>query len=382
MKKKVVVLGATGSIGQSTLQVIEKFSSQFQILAITAHCQGDQLIELAEKYSVPEIILTDEQRGREFKHKIPPALKFSYGQSAVLEVVQRKEVNIVVNGIVGSAGYFPTKHSLLAGKRVALANKETMVAYGEIINEIIEKGSGEIIPVDSEHGAIWQLLRNRNPQEVENLILTASGGALRDHPHPHGASLEEVLKHPTWNMGKKITVDSATLANKGLEVIEASRLFKISWKKIKVLIHPTSIVHSMVELVDGSILAQLAEPDMKLPIQYSLSYPQRLPGTIPLLDLVTRGPLEFRHPDHKRFPALKLAYRALEQGGSYPCVYNAANEQAVEMFIQGKIGFMDISAIIEKTMDNHENGSGKDELFLQSADGWARNLAKEIARSR
>ena len=235
--------------------------------------------------------------------------------------------------------------------------------------------------MDSEHGAIWQLLRNRNPQEVKNLILTASGGALRNHPHPHTASLKEVLKHPTWNMGKKITVDSATLANKGLEVIEASRLFKISGEKIKVLIHPTSIVHSMVELIDGSIMAQLAEPDMKLPIQYSLSYPQRLACSIPLLDLVSRGPLEFNHPDHQRFPALKLAYRTLEQGGSYPCVYNAANEQAVEMFIQGKIGFMDIPAIVEKTLDSHEQGSGKDEVFLQSADRWARNLAREIARS-
>ncbi len=379
MKKKIVILGATGSIGVSTIEVVKKHIELYEIITLVAFKNGEKLIKLAQENGIKNIILSDEDAGRNLKNIVPEDILFHYGSEAVIDCVQREEIDIVVNAIVGTAGYKPTKYSLKAGKRVALANKETLVAYGEIINDILLKTEGEIIPVDSEHSALFQLLEGRDRKEVKKLILTASGGALRDHLFPEEASLKEVLKHPTWEMGKKITVDSATLANKGLEVIEANRLFGFDAEQIEVLIHPTSVVHSLIELIDGSVLAQLGTPDMKMPIQYALSYPERILSSIDFIDLVRNSPLEFKSPDMNRFPCLKLAFLALETGNTMPCVFNASNEEAVKLFLKGSISFGLISRLIDYSMDKHNPVSADNEDNVEQADRWAREIVNKTA---
>lgn len=379
MKKKIVILGATGSIGTSTIEVVKKHSDLYEISTLVAFKNGEKLIKIAQENGIKNIILSDEDAGRNLKNIVPEDILFHYGSEAVVDCVQREEIDIVVNSIVGTAGYKPTKYSLKAGKRVALANKETLVAYGEIINDILLETGGEIIPVDSEHSALFQLLEGINKKEVKKLILTASGGALRDHPSPEKASLEEVLKHPTWEMGKKITVDSATLANKGLEVIEANRLFGFDVKQIDVLIHPTSVVHSLIELIDGAVLAQLGTPDMKMPIQYALSYPERISSSIDFIDLVRNSPLEFKLPDMNKFPCLKFALLALETGNTMPCVFNASNEEAVKLFLEGVIPFGLISKLIEHSMEKHSPVSAGNEENVEQADRWAREFVKNTA---
>lgn len=372
MKIKIGILGATGSIGKSAVDVISKESDKFEISFLTANTNIEALIKIAKDNNIKDIILADDKNYSEYKKNIPKDINFKVGFKEIVERCSCNDTDIIINAIVGAAGFKPTKAALLTGKRVALANKETMVSYGEIINKLCKEFKGEIIPVDSEHSAIFQLLENKKENEIKNLIITASGGSLRNHPNPGKASLKQVLKHPTWNMGKKITVDSASLANKGLEVIEASRLFNLKVDKIQVVIHPTSIVHSLVEFIDGSIFAQLAEPDMRLPIQYAINYPKRQKKVIQELDLIKASPLNFYKPDFIKFPALKLAYNACKEGGTMPAVFNAANEVAASLFINNNIEFAKIPEYIEKIMDRHKISSGLVEENVDRADYWAR----------
>ncbi|MBN1149969.1 1-deoxy-D-xylulose-5-phosphate reductoisomerase [candidate division WOR-3 bacterium] len=373
----LIVLGATGSIGRQTLEIVEKYPEKYRLAAISANRNIKALAFIARKFKVPKIIITDDTSpGVEILRELK-GVKIFMGPDAASEVCKQDDAEMVLNAIVGSAGFLPTKNALLSGKTVALANKETLVAFGEVINEILSKGKGRIIPVDSEHSAVFQLLEGREKSEIESVILTASGGSLRDKSDPSNASIEEVLRHPTWNMGAKITVDSASLVNKGLEVIEASRLFGLEPDRIKVVIHPSSVVHSLVELKDGSLLAQIATPDMKLPIQYALNLLKREDRIIRKIKLHEVSPLEFYEPDYKRFPALSYAYEALKQGGTMPAVFNASNEEAVNLFLKGKINFGRITEIIREAMNSHETQEPCEELIFQ-AEKWARSKVHEL----
>ncbi|MBN2364116.1 1-deoxy-D-xylulose-5-phosphate reductoisomerase [candidate division WOR-3 bacterium] len=377
---EVILLGATGSIGKSALEVVKKQTGKFRITAISANRNIDSLIKIATEFRVPKVIVTDENAPGIEKLKELSGVEILTGIEAAAEICATDSAGIVLNAVVGSAGYLPTKKALVSGKTVALANKETLVAFGDVINKILERGTGRIIPVDSEHSAVFQLIEGRKKDEIASVILTASGGSLRNHPDPENASVEDVLKHPTWNMGAKITVDSATLANKGLEVIEAARLFGMKPERIKVIVHPTSIVHSLVELTDGSILAQLAVPDMKLPIQYALNYPDRQDRFIKSLPLHKVSPLEFFEPEKEKFPCLSHAYEALEAGGTMPAVFNAGNEEAVGLFLKKKIKFGRISKLIREVMDNHITGPATEDAVFK-ADEWARRYVLNSVES-
>ncbi|MBN1620447.1 1-deoxy-D-xylulose-5-phosphate reductoisomerase [candidate division WOR-3 bacterium] len=368
---EVILLGATGSIGTSALEVVKKQPDKFRITAISANRNIDSLLKIALEFRVPKVIVTDKNApGIEKLKELDDAEIFT-GIEAAADICATDSAGIVLNAVVGSAGYLPTKRALLSGKTVALANKETMVSYGEVINQILAAGKGRIIPVDSEHSAVFQLLENKKKEELEKIILTASGGPLRNHRDPANATVEEVLRHPTWNMGSKITVDSASLANKGLEVIEAARLFNVDSSKIDVIVHPSSVIHSFVELKDGSIVAQLAHPDMKLPIQYALNYPRRQNRQIKRLSLRDVSPLEFFDPDKEKFPLLSYAYEALDTGGTMPAVFNAVNEEAVSLFLGKKIKFGEINTLVRRTMDLHKAVSAEENAILE-ADKWAR----------
>lgn len=304
------------------------------------------------------------------------------GNEGLIEAAAHSKSTLVLSAIVGFAGLRPAIAALEAGKDLALANKETLVAAGHIITDLAKAKNCRILPVDSEHSAIFQCLNGESAKQVKRLILTASGGPFRGYNTEQlkRVTVEECLRHPNWSMGKKITVDSATLVNKGLEVIEAHWLFNVSYDCIEVLVHPQSIVHSMVEYVDGSTIAQLGMPDMRIPIQYALTYPDRLPSTALTLNLACLGSLTFSEPDHEVFPGLNLAYQAGRQGGSFPCVYNAANEVAVNAFLAGKISFLDIYTIISTTLNSHQSKSKPNpdlgQLFLE--DQWARTFAQDL----
>ncbi len=382
MKKiKLVILGSTGSIGISALDVVEKYPDRIEIVGLSAHSNIKILAEQVKKFRPKLVAVTDENSYREYNdiqdRSLTRLIDFSEG---ITPLAAMSDADIILNGIVGAAGLKASLDAVSAGKRLALANKESMVIGGELIKKAASKSGAEIIPVDSEHSAIWQALFSGTRKEVKRLILTASGGPFFSRPKSEFRSItkEEALNHPTWSMGPKITVDSATMINKGLEIIEAMQLFDIPSKKIDVIIHPQSIIHSMIEFVDSSVIAQMSYPDMKLPIAYALFYPERVSGDFGRLDLADIAQLTFINPDFEKFPLLRLAYRVAEIGGTAPAVYNAANEVAVEAFLNESLDFWRIPDIIINAIDKHNAVKDPTLEDILAADKWGRQTAAKF----
>ncbi|HOH75184.1 MAG TPA: 1-deoxy-D-xylulose-5-phosphate reductoisomerase [Paludibacteraceae bacterium] len=352
-KKQIAILGSTGSIGTQALEVIAAHPDKFEVYAITANNSVDLLIEQAVRFQPEMVIIANEQHYAYIKKALKNyPIKVYAGVKAICEMVELPSVDVVLTAMVGYAGLLPTIHAVKAGKRIALANKETLVVAGEIICDLAQQYRSAIIPVDSEHSAIFQCLIGEQNASVEKIILTASGGPFRQKTYDElrQVTTRDALKHPNWEMGAKITIDSASLMNKGFEVIEAKWLFGLKPSQIEVLIHPQSIIHSMVQFVDGSVKAQIGLPDMKLPIQYAFAFPQRIENNYPRLDFTQYARFDFQQPDTSKFRNLAFAYDAMEKGGTMPCVLNAANEVVVAAFLEEKIGFLHMSDIIEKTM--------------------------------
>lgn len=352
-KQTVAILGSTGSIGTQTLDVIDRHSELFEVYALTAHNNIDLLVEQAKRYRPEVVAIADERHYKTLREALDGLpVKVFAGADSICQIAAMSPIDTVVTAMVGYSGLLPTVRAIEAGKKIALANKETLVVAGDLVTDLALRNRVDIIPIDSEHSAIFQCLVGENENSVEKLILTASGGAFRDTPKDdlRLATAADALRHPTWKMGAKITIDSATMINKGFEVIEARWLFDIPIDKIEVIIHPQSIVHSMVQFCDGSIKAQLGQPDMRHPIQYALTFPDRLNAQVERANLADIHQLTFEKPDYEKFRNLRLAYDALRRGGNIPCILNAANEVAVDAFLKGKIGFFAMSDIIEQTI--------------------------------
>ena len=352
-KQTVAILGSTGSIGTQTLDVIDRHSELFEVYALTAHSNIDLLVEQAKRYRPEVVAIADERHYKTLREALDGLpVKVFAGADSICQIAAMSPIDTVVTAMVGYSGLLPTVRAIEAGKKIALANKETLVVAGELVTDLALRNRVDIVPIDSEHSAIFQCLAGENENSVEKLILTASGGAFRDTPKDdlRLATAADALRHPTWKMGAKITIDSATMMNKGFEVIEARWLFDIPIDKIEVIIHPQSIVHSMVQFCDGSIKAQLGQPDMRHPIQYALTFPDRLNAQVERANLADIHQLTFERPDYEKFRNLGLAYDALRRGGNIPCILNAANEIAVDAFLKGKIGFLAMSDIIEQTI--------------------------------
>lgn len=352
-KQTVAILGSTGSIGTQTLDVIDRHSELFEVYALTAHSNIDLLVKQAKKYRPEVVAIADERHYKTLREALDGLpVKVFAGADSICQIAAMSPIDTVVTAMVGYSGLLPTVRAIEAGKKIALANKETLVVAGELVTDLALRNRVDIVPIDSEHSAIFQCLVGENENSVEKLILTASGGAFRDtlKDDLRLATAADALRHPTWKMGAKITIDSATMMNKGFEVIEARWLFDIPIDKIEVIIHPQSIVHSMVQFCDGSIKAQLGQPDMRHPIQYALTFPDRLDAQVERANLADIHQLTFEKPDYEKFRNLRLAYDALRRGGNIPCILNAANEVAVDAFLKGKIGFFAMSDIIEQTI--------------------------------
>lgn len=376
--KNIAVFGSTGSIGVQTLSVCAHSPERFNVYAIVFGSNAEMGIEQIKRYS-PAVVGVFDENAASFVSEACSDVKIVSG-SGVWAIAALPEVDIVVNGVSGFNGLFPLLSALEAGKTVALANKESVVCAGDLVRAALKKGGGRILPVDSEQSAIFQCLAAGLREDVSSLILTASGGAFRNFTVNELALVtpEMAMKHPTWNMGRKITIDSSTLFNKGLEVMEAAFLFDMDVDSIRVMIHPQSIVHSMVEYNDGSVIAQLSVPDMRLAIQYAMTYPERLNCPVNKLDLASAAALTFEEPDVNRFPAVKLAYEAYRRGGAMPVAYNSANEVAVDRFIKGDIGFLDIADCVSYAMNRMPDCSLTDMQTLLSLDSEARRLAAEF----
>lgn len=349
----IAILGSTGSIGRSSLDVVEALPGRFRITYLTAHRNVDLLAEQIHRFRPRAVVVRDEEHARKLRALTNGITEVLTGDDALLDIVSRPDVDLVISALVGFAGLRPTLHAIEAGKDIALANKETLVVGGEIIMEKARTHGVRLLPVDSEHSAILQCLQGEDMRSVGRLILTASGGPFLQLAKEDFCRVTpgQALKHPTWCMGSKITIDSATLMNKGLEVIEARWLFGLPPERIEVIVHPQSIIHSMVEFVDGSVKAQLGIPDMKLPIQYALTYPERPPSAFKRVDFSDLGRLTFQNPDYDRFPCLSLAYRVLREGGTAPAILNAANEAAVQLFLEERIPFTAIPELITEALD-------------------------------
>jgi 1-deoxy-D-xylulose-5-phosphate reductoisomerase len=378
--KKIALLGATGSIGVSALEVVRAHPEEYKIAALSAGRNGDLLLSQIEAFRPTAVAVLNESVAAEIASRMPAmnAPEVFVGIQGFVRLATLDGVDTVISAMTGAAGLLPTYEAIKAGKHVALANKETMVMAGPLVMAEARRRGVSILPIDSEHSAILQSLKGHLQDDLKRVILTASGGPFRD------LSLEEMghvtaaqaLRHPNWQMGPKITIDSATLMNKGLEVIEARWLFDLNMDQIDILIHPQSILHSMVEYRDGSVIGQMGIPDMTIPIAYALSYPRHLSNGLPPLDLEKIGDLSFRKPDLKRFRCLKLALQAATTGGSMPAVLNGANEIAVDAFLKGMIGFLDIPDLIEKTMDAHTYSPAETIEAVMAADRWARDAAR------
>jgi len=356
--KTIGVLGSTGSIGKNTLRVVRNHPEQFKIIYLTANRQVELLIEQAKLFMPEAVCIADKSKYKQLCEGLANTnIECLTGEVKILDLVRGYNVNVVLNAIVGSAGMQSTILAAQQGTDIALSNKESLVMAGELINRICSETGAKIFPVDSEHSAIWQCLAGEANDDVERIILTGSGGPFlrRDIATFGVITPQEALKHPNWSMGNKITIDSATMFNKGLELIEAYHLFHLDDSKIDILIHPESIVHSMIQLRDGSVKAQLGVPDMKVPIQYALSYPRHISSDWPRLDLAKIGTLHFEEPDTDRFPSLRLAREVLKMGGTYPAAYNMANEKAVERFLLGKISFPEIGNEVESALKAHKS---------------------------
>ncbi len=376
--KEVLLLGSTGSIGISTLDVIREHCDLFKVSGISANTNIELLLNQAEEFNPSVVVIRDKHAANEFRTRYSGEAEILEGDDGLLEATQKLDYNIFLNALVGFAGLAPTIEAIKRKKRIALANKETLVVAGELINNLVEEFEPELLPVDSEHSAIFQCLTGEDSSEIHKLILTASGGPFRHSTLEdlQKVTVEDALNHPNWDMGNKITIDSATMMNKGLEVIEARWLFRLPKEKIDVVIHPQSIVHSMVEFVDGSIKAQMSVPDMKLPIVYALSYPKRLANSFTETNFTKIGELTFFEPDFRKFECLKLAFDVMDTGGTAPCILNAANEVAVSRFLRKEISFLDIPGIIKKSLDKIENKSNPDLETIFDCDRITREISK------
>ena len=382
--KNIAVLGSTGSIGRQTLDVVRSHPELFHISVLAAN-RSDELLEQQIKEFQPELaVLADEAAYQRLKARYSGKTKLAGGRQAFIDAAAVPEVQTVVTAMMGFAGLEPTLKALDAKKNIALANKETLVVAGEIVMRRVKEQGVALLPVDSEHGAFFQCLQGERRDKVEKLLLTCSGGPFRGRKREElvGATKAQVLAHPTWPMGQKITVDSASLVNKGLEVIEAKWLYGVSYDQIQVVVHPQSIVHSMVQFCDGSVIAQLGCPDMKLPIQYALTYPERQPSQFERLDFWQLHDLTFERPDTETFKGLKFAYEAGRIGGSMPCVFNGANEVAVAAFLRGDIHFLDIYDVIEAAMLKRETILEPTLEELLAEDQWARSYARDFLAKR
>lgn len=381
----VAILGSTGSIGCNTFRVLEALGPEkFRVVALAAGRNVSVLVEQIARHQPDLVSVENENIAEELNAELVkrglPIPQIATGEDGLVSVATHPAADCVVSATVGAVGFVPTLRALEAGKRVALANKETLVMAGELMTRAAEKSGAELLPVDSEHNALHQCLRGERRSEVRRIILTASGGPFRtrDKAAIGSATVAEALKHPTWNMGAKITIDSATLMNKGLEVIEARWLFGFGADEINIVVHPESIVHSMIELVDGSVIAQMGITDMRHAIQYALTYPERYDTELPPLDLARLSSLHFEEPDLERFPCISLAYRALRTGGTLPAAMNAANEEAVQAFIEERVSFADIPQIIKTVMDEHRTSEVKDLSDVVDADRSARAVAQLV----
>ncbi|MGP1470492.1 MAG: 1-deoxy-D-xylulose-5-phosphate reductoisomerase [Schwartzia sp. (in: firmicutes)] len=382
--KNLAILGSTGSIGTQTLDVVRAHPEMFRVAALAAHQSDERLEAQIREFSPAVAVLTDEEAAARLRARYHGATEILSGAEGLLAAAELPAVDTVVTSLMGFAGLAPTLAAIDAGKDIALANKETLVVAGELVMDAAKARGVAILPVDSEHCALFQCLQGEKRDAVERLILTASGGPFRGKKTVDLAavSLADCLNHPTWAMGKKITVDSATLVNKGLEVIEAHWLYDMPYDKIDVVVHPQSIVHSMVSFRDGAVMAQLGTPDMRLPIQYALTYPARIASDFPRLDFSRLGTLIFTAPDTETFRGLTIAVEAGRTGGTAPCVMNAANEVAVEAFLGGFIGFLDIYRIIEETLTARSVRQTVTFEILQEEDAWARQYARQRIAAR
>jgi 1-deoxy-D-xylulose-5-phosphate reductoisomerase len=382
--KRITLLGSTGSIGTQTLDIVAEYPQEFQIVGMTAGGNIDLFAQQIRQFQPEIVAIANDRKIGELKEAIadlpqPPIMLA--GAEGIETVAAYGDAEAVVTGIVGCAGLLPTIAAIKAGKNIALANKETLIAGGEVVVPLVKKYGVKLLPADSEHSAIFQCLQGVPENGLRRIILTASGGAFRDRPTSEmtNVTVADALKHPNWAMGKKITIDSATLMNKGLEVIEAHYLFDVDYDHIEIVIHPQSIIHSLIELTDTSVLAQLGIPDMRLPLLYALSYPDRLPTQWERLDLVKCGTLTFRAPDHQKYPCMDLAYAAGRAGGTMPAVLNAANEQVVELFLQERIRYAQIADLIKYVCDRHNCVVRPELEDILEADRWARNTVLEQA---
>ena len=378
--KSIGILGSTGSIGTQTLDVIDALPGKFYIKYLTSNQNTELLGEQALKYKPDTVCIANEEKRDDLEIILAGTnINITSGRNALLEAAGRNDVNLVMNGLVGAIGMEPTIEAVKAGVDVALSNKESMVMAGGIINELLKKHSGNLFPVDSEHSAIWQCLTGEKNDQVKCIILTGSGGPFRTKPKEEFSLItrEEALQHPNWDMGNKITIDSATMMNKGLEVIEAHWLFNLNADQIDIVVHPQSIIHSMVEFVDGSVKAQLGVPDMKLPIQYALTYPDHYSTDWENLDLTAIGRLTFEKPDFEKFPCIQLAYDALEKGGTFPVVLNVANDEVVSAFLNDHITFIQIPQLIAEALDQHEFIENPDLETISEISQWTTNYIHE-----
>ena len=381
MKKQICILGSTGSIGTQALDVIEQHADLYEVYCLTANNRYKELAEQARKFRPAAVVIANEAHYESLCQLLDdcPDIKVYAGKAALDEIVSATPIDMVLTAMVGFAGLSPTIHAIQARKKICLANKETLVVAGELICKLAQQHHVPILPVDSEHSAIFQSLVGENDNEIEKILLTASGGPFRTYTleQMQHVTAADALKHPTWEMGAKITIDSASMMNKGFEVIEAKWLFGVPVEKIQVLVHPQSIVHSAVQFADGGIKAQLGVPDMRLPIQYAFSFPERLPLHGQRLDMF-KQPLEFFEPDMGKFKCLALAYEAMQQGGNMPCVLNAANEVVNEAFRHGKCSFLDMGNIIEKTMQRVSYDKSSQYQIYVDTDAETRRVAEEM----
>lgn len=384
-KRHIAILGSTGSIGQNALRVIEALGQGYEVYALSAHNKVELLAEQVERFNPKVVCISNVAHLKTLQDTVGNVgVEILTGSEGLVKIAELDEVDTVLMSIVGAAGLGATLAAAKKGKRLAIANKEPMVIAGELLTKTAKKSGSEILPVDSEHSAIFQSMQAGSVDEVRRIVLTASGGPFRESAAEDikEATIEQALAHPTWQMGPKITVDSATMMNKALEVIEAHWLFGLPVDKIEVLIHPESVVHSMVEFVDGSVIAQLGTPDMCLPIQYALTYPKRIVGIAEHLRLDELGKLTFEKPDMKKFRSLQLGFEVAKTGGTAAAVFNAANEAAVEHFLAGQIRFGKIVELIEYCLDRHEVKTGTELEELLEADSWARKEVNECLKQK
>lgn len=383
-KKQIAILGSTGSIGTQALQVIEEHSDRYEVYALTANNSVELLIKQARRFMPDAVVIANESKYAQLKEALADLpIKVYAGADALCQIVEAQPIDIVLACMVGYAGLKPTIQAIRAGKNIALANKETLVVAGELIKDLVKEYKVALLPVDSEHSAIFQCLAGEWNNPVEKILLTASGGPFRTFTAEQLAVVtkEQALKHPNWKMGAKITIDSASMMNKGFEVMEAKWLFGVKVEQIEVLVHPQSVVHSMVQFEDGAIKAQLGVPDMRLPIQYAFSYPERIPSSFERLDFSQCSSLTFEQPDTQRFRNLSLAYEAMNKGGNMPCIVNAANEVAVAAFLHDHISFLGMSDLIEQTMQRATYLSKPSYEDYVQTDKEARIIAKELIKN-